>query len=961
MELFESIGLKADPFTTSPNPDLFFPAKEHKQCLEGLELAIRMRRGLSVVRGGIGTGKTTISRKLIQNFSSEDDVKFEFYPVLDPKFESELVLLQHLVDLFGIEDEAGSSVIECRNQIEHHLINAGVEDGRVLVLVIDEGQNLKGEFLDVFRTLLNFETDDFKLLQLVIFGQPEMTSIIHEYPNFEDRITFNFELGPLDYESVEGIIKHRLSEKGGGKREYFTDDAIRAIHNQTQGYPRKINKLCHQLLLNMMSESEEVVSLAIVENTIGGKVPDGLIEKEEELKEEPETKEEKKEEEPEEKKDVAVNKLFDILRKSGKKEGSGSGKIGESVSEDDVIGDLYGETEDDEEDELEEEIIEEEEESKWYQRRKKRLKRNIGSYPANISSPPLKKEKLLLGIAMDQGHIHSALIQDKGGVKSIIGADIYSANKSKLDPKRNPTGFSVAIGKAYDQLTTKLEKKGSKIPRSIIKKLHSGVPIAFTINNTSSLLKTVIVPMENKKERKMIIEFDAKKNLPFNSDDIIFDAIELEQGKNIIGVANADYIESPANTLSDKNWDIRLWPPAAQTVLNSFRWNYPGKKHDIILIIHIGEIESFLLGYNQGSPDAIIPLDLGIQNLTDAWKYRSTASKAKWHKRDYCRVPPSILKSDMKDNTTNKQKKPQDDAMRPVIEGWDQELERALNSMAQSFPVDNISEIFLSGCSEEILFLDEYLQSQLDVNVEYLDPLKNIAFYLDDEEKENFDLSKPALTTAVGAALNLDNSVNLLPDMFKESEKFRIGNKFSIPAAAALFIGIIALSGWTSINHEKMELKLNTMKSQASSIAPIKNKYEKVSADKNIIVKQLNVLQSESKLSNLSISIMRFFSYNTPKEITLDMISFQRGWERGDWIHVGNSLEKVITIVDEDKDFARVTGAIIANPALKERYFSNFITQVENSGLFKKINVINKKTTSGMDIDNMTFELKCEI
>ena len=78
MELFESIGLKADPFTTSPNPDLFFPAKEHKQCLEGLELAIRMRRGLSVVRGGIGTGKTTISRKLIQNFSSEDDVKFEF-------------------------------------------------------------------------------------------------------------------------------------------------------------------------------------------------------------------------------------------------------------------------------------------------------------------------------------------------------------------------------------------------------------------------------------------------------------------------------------------------------------------------------------------------------------------------------------------------------------------------------------------------------------------------------------------------------------------------------------------------------------------------------------------------------------------------------------------------------------------------------------------------------------------
>ena len=111
------------------------------------------------------------------------------------------------------------------------------------------------------------------------------------------------------------------------------------------------------------------------------------------------------------------------------------------------------------------------------------------------------------------------------------------------------------MGKAYDQLLSKLEKKKNKIPNGIIKRLQSGVPISFTINNTASLLKTVVVPPENKKERKMIIEYDAKKNLPFNSDDIIFDSIELEQGKNIIGVANADYMDSPAQTLLDKKWD----------------------------------------------------------------------------------------------------------------------------------------------------------------------------------------------------------------------------------------------------------------------------------------------------------------------------------------------------------------------------------------------------------------------
>ena len=139
-----------------------------------------------------------------------------------------------------------------------------------------------------------------------------------------------------------------------------------------------------------MSEKQEVVSLNIVENTIGGKVTEGLIEKEEQPVEAEDASQDK-DEEPEEKKDVAVNKLFDILRKGGKKD-SGTGKIGETVSEDDIIGDLYGDSdEDDEDDELEEEIIEDDEPTKWYQRRKSRLKKNIGAYPTNIISPSLKK------------------------------------------------------------------------------------------------------------------------------------------------------------------------------------------------------------------------------------------------------------------------------------------------------------------------------------------------------------------------------------------------------------------------------------------------------------------------------------------------------------------------------------------------------------------------------------------
>ena len=126
--------------------------------------------------------------------------------------------------------------------------------------------------LDVFRTLLNFETDEFKLLQLIIFGQPEMSKIIKDYPNFEDRIIFNFELGPISLEDTKGMIQHRISVTGGEKRSWFTDESIIKIHKNTQGYPRKITQLCHQALLAMMSEDKQTISEEMVSKAISGKI-----------------------------------------------------------------------------------------------------------------------------------------------------------------------------------------------------------------------------------------------------------------------------------------------------------------------------------------------------------------------------------------------------------------------------------------------------------------------------------------------------------------------------------------------------------------------------------------------------------------------------------------------------------------------------------------------------------------
>tara|TARA_B100001123_G_scaffold450873_1_gene624617 strand:+ start:5216 stop:8320 length:3105 start_codon:yes stop_codon:yes gene_type:complete len=319
MNVFEPIGLNADPFSTSPSIELFYNATRHKQCLEGLELAIRMKRGLSVVRGGIGVGKTTLSRKLIENFKSETDV-FEFHLMLDPKFESELVLLQHIIDLFGI-DKSGDSVQDNRNIIENYLLKVGVDDGKILTLIVDEGQNMPENMLDVFRTLLNFEANDYKLLQLIIFGQPEMGTMIKKYPNFEDRISFDFELGPLSLQDTLGFIHYRMKQVSGEDREWFTKQVIENIYKKTGGYPRKITQVCHELLLSLLNTENR---------TIDGTIYDQVFSNNLSLKNEGDP----------DKKDynsIAVNKLLDVLRQD-----SGTTDTEELIEEQDTQDEWIG-------------------------------------------------------------------------------------------------------------------------------------------------------------------------------------------------------------------------------------------------------------------------------------------------------------------------------------------------------------------------------------------------------------------------------------------------------------------------------------------------------------------------------------------------------------------------------------------------------------------------------------------
>lgn len=263
MSYYTTLGLNKEPFSTSPDPSFFYRSHSHLQALTRLEITIRLRRGLSLVMGDVGTGKTTLARTLLGSFPQEDG--FNFHMIMDPSFESEYQFLLYLCRMFGVPG-AYKSTLDCREAIEHHLFQSGVHDGRTTVLMIDEGQKLSLDMLENLRVLLNFETADFKLLQVVIFAQMELLGRIRRVRNFMDRAALKYLLNPLDEQETAEIIQFRLRSAGlPAGQALFSGDALRAVYRFTQGYPRKISLLCHNALEALVMYEKPVVDEPLVE------------------------------------------------------------------------------------------------------------------------------------------------------------------------------------------------------------------------------------------------------------------------------------------------------------------------------------------------------------------------------------------------------------------------------------------------------------------------------------------------------------------------------------------------------------------------------------------------------------------------------------------------------------------------------------------------------------------------
>ncbi len=266
MSYYTALGLTHEPFSTSPDPSFFFQSSSHFQALNRLEIGIRLRRGLSLVLGDVGTGKTTLARRLLSNFAHEE--QFVFHMILDPSFGSEYQFLMRLCRMFGI-DEPMKSTLDCRDALENYLYHENVHEGRTTVLLVDEGQKLSVNMLENLRMLLNYETNQYKLLQLVIFGQLELLDRLTRIRNFMDRVSLKYLLNPLDAQETAELIRHRLHSVGCQESEMlFSDDALQAVYEITQGYPRKIGMLCHDALEQLVMRDQRVVDANLIQEII---------------------------------------------------------------------------------------------------------------------------------------------------------------------------------------------------------------------------------------------------------------------------------------------------------------------------------------------------------------------------------------------------------------------------------------------------------------------------------------------------------------------------------------------------------------------------------------------------------------------------------------------------------------------------------------------------------------------
>ncbi|MBK7251771.1 MAG: AAA family ATPase [Gammaproteobacteria bacterium] len=259
-------GLNEKPFAITPDPRYLYLSERHAEALAHLVYGINEAGGFVQLTGEVGTGKTTIIRSLLAQVPKHAEVALILNPRMTPA-EFLLTLCEELG--IGVPDSAQGSIKDLVDILSHYLLRAHA-NGKRIVLVVDEAQNLAPEVLEQVRLLTNLETETQKLLQIILIGQPELRELLGrtELRQLAQRITGRYHLAPLSGDGTAAYVRHRL-RVAGATSDPFTPGALREVYRLSQGVPRVINVICDRALLGAYTQDHHHVTAGLVRRAAG--------------------------------------------------------------------------------------------------------------------------------------------------------------------------------------------------------------------------------------------------------------------------------------------------------------------------------------------------------------------------------------------------------------------------------------------------------------------------------------------------------------------------------------------------------------------------------------------------------------------------------------------------------------------------------------------------------------------
>jgi general secretion pathway protein A len=252
-------GLTEPPFDITPNPRFLFYSAKHREAFNHLLYGIRERKGFVQMTGEVGAGKTTLCRAMLEQLDGRYSTALILNPIMSASELVKAIALEFGLPVHGLDRLDTIGVI-------NEFLLQQIERGKETVLIIDEAQDLTDELLEQVRLLSNLETDNRKLLQIILFGQPELRARLnnHRLRQLRQRITVRYHLSPLNRYEVTRYVQHRLHVSGGNGTPCFTRPALWRVYKYSKGIPRLVNAVCDKALLAGFVQQQERIDFRMV-------------------------------------------------------------------------------------------------------------------------------------------------------------------------------------------------------------------------------------------------------------------------------------------------------------------------------------------------------------------------------------------------------------------------------------------------------------------------------------------------------------------------------------------------------------------------------------------------------------------------------------------------------------------------------------------------------------------------